>query len=158
MSLTFALLAILHAYSWWHLGRLRTLECLHSCHANLERYRTVLRVEMGLILFSAAFTAHATRRWRTDPDGATRMVAPLFRSPRAIVITFFALFAAILAMHVVQWRTLQTLRRCACVRGSDVDLPTTLLAGERLLKILMGVVAVAALIMLTRQLAQAGKL
>ena len=153
-SFTFALFAILHAYSWWHLGRLRTLDCLQSCNANLKRYRTVLRVELGLILFSAAFTAYATR----CPDGAMRMLAPVTKSPRAIVIALFALIAAILAMHVVQLRTLRTLRRCACVRKSDVDLATTLIAGERMLKILIGVVSAAALIMLTRRLASAGRL
>jgi hypothetical protein len=153
-SFAFALFAILHAYSWWHLGRLRTLECLQSCNANLERYRTVLRVEMGLILFSTAFMAYTAQ----CPDGAMRMVAPVTKSPRAIVITLFALFAAILAMHVVQLHTLRTLRRCACVRESDVDLATTLIAGERMLKILIGVVSVAALIMLTRRLASAGRL
>jgi hypothetical protein len=152
MYVPFVIAALLQVFSWWHLGRLQTLECLHTCDAPLERYRTLLRVEAGLLLASAAMVTFGRR----CPDAASRVVKPVTKSPRAALLVTMTLLGALLVMHVMQWRTLHTLRRCACVAESDVDLATTLIAGERMVKILGGVVAIVILISTARKLARLG--
>ena len=151
-AIGFAIFVILHTYSWWHLGRLHTLKCLRSCNVQMDRYRKLLRVELGLAVVGAALAAYTAQ----CPDDAKSTLAPLAKHPRAVLFALFALIAAFLFMHAAQWRTLRELRRCACVRESDVDLATTLLSAERLLKMTMAVVNMVTFLLLTRKLARAG--